>query len=92
MFKAIYDYDRRYLSEPARQLAISSPSKIRPMKQRFLRETSNPADSIFKVKGTLTMSLTNFSLSVLYFLNQLVGSVGSGQTFSGLCDKVVLLL
>ena len=33
-------------------------------------------------------NLSNFSLSVLYFLNQLVGS---GQTFSGLYDKVGLI-
>ena len=41
------------------------------------------------VKGTLTMSLTNFSLLVPYYLNQFVGS---GQTFSGLYDKVGLKL
>ena len=34
-----------YLGAQARQLAISSPNKIRPLKQRFLRKTSNPAFS-----------------------------------------------
>ena len=55
-----------YLDELARQLAISSPNKIRPFKQRFLsRKTSNPAisksDNSFKY-SSYAIELMNISL------------------------------
>ena len=43
-----------YLGEPARQLATSSPNKIRPFKQRFLRKTSNLA--FFKSRNSFKYS------------------------------------
>ena len=68
----------RYLGEPARQLAVSSPNKISPFKQRFLRKTSNSAffknDNPFKYSSYAIEFMCTASIFVQKHSEQLTNS------------------